>query len=360
MSRRSSLLLSLTVAALVVTLLAWLISGSDNQPRHQAWQARWVAEPPFALARRAPAAVAHRGVLYVIGGIDGEGRYVHEVEYAAIGPDGRLGPWRRTSALREGRFYNAAVAYEGYLYTLGGGAGAPGEANYPLNSVERAEIREDGSLGPWQKIADMETARRGLKAVIDGHNIYAIGGYSGIFLKSIERASIRPDGSLSPWREERHRSIIDRYIHAAARHGRNLYLLGGHMRDPRATYGDVERATIGVDATLSPWRIEPNALLQPRLVAEAFVLGDYLYIAGGHDGRQRLDSVEASRIRADGSLSPWRFTTPLPRPRSAFAVATWGRHVYVLGGGGDGAPLRSVDRATQGLRGELGHRPAQR
>ena len=77
------------------------------------------------MPRRAPAAVAHNGYLYIVGGIDGNGHYVQPVEYAPILENGTLGKWQRTSPIIEGRFYNAVVAFNGYLYTLGGGSGAP-------------------------------------------------------------------------------------------------------------------------------------------------------------------------------------------------------------------------------------------
>ncbi len=358
MPHRLPLKTALPLVALTafVALFIWLINGSSTQPQRHQWVAQWQTLEPFQLGRRAPAAAIYGDYIYIVGGVDGEGNYVKVVEYAPILANGQLGPWRQTSALGEGRFYNAAIAHNGYLYAIGGGTGALGEGNYPLNSVERAAIRADGSLGPWQADTPMDTARRGLKAVLHGDTIYAIGGYSGIFLKSIERARINADGSLGPWIEERHKSLIDRYIHSAAIHGDQIYLLGGHMRDPATTsYGDVEIATIGIDARLSPWRIEPRPLLTPRLVAEAFVLGDYLYIAGGHNGQQRLTSVEVSRIKSDGHLSPWRQTTPLPIPRSAFAVASQGPYVYLLGGAGEGVPRNSVHMARLGLRGELGH-----
>ncbi|HGX93488.1 MAG TPA: kelch-like protein [Candidatus Tenderia sp.] len=354
---RSRYLIPLITTAALVALLVWLASGSSNQPRQPGWHKDWQAVSPFKHPRRAPAAVAYGGFLYVVGGVDGQGRYVRPVEYSAIGDDGQLGPWHDTAPLQQGRFYNAVIAHNGYLYAIGGGTGELGEGNYPLNSVERAKIQADGSLGPWQFEADLGTARRGLKAVIHGNNIYAIGGYSGIFLKSVERATILPDGSLTPWKEEKHKSIIDRYIHSAAIYKDNIYLLGGHMRNPQSTsYGDVEISRVNLNATLQPWQIEPRPLLTSRLVAEAFVLNNYLYMAGGHSGGERLTSVEMSRLKPDGHLGPWKATTPLPTPRSAYAVATNKHRVYVLGGAGHGQPLNTVHMASQGLRGQLGYR----
>ena len=307
-----------------------------------------------------PAAVAHNNYLYVVGGIDGNERYVHTVEYAPIQADGSLGKWRTTSDLNNGRFYNAAVASNGYLYTLGGGSGETGMYNYPISSVERAKIMADGSLGPWQPVNNMLSPRRGLKTVLHDNVIYAIGGYDGRFLKSVEQSRILDDGSLSAWQMEQHESIIDRYIHSAAHYEETIYLLGGHMRDTRQTsYRDVETATMGSQTELSAWQLVPNSLLSPRLVAEAFTLGPYLYIAGGHTGNDRLTSVEVSRLDQLGQPGPWRYTTPLPQARSAYAVATWKHYVYALGGGGDGAPLNSVVMASANHKGDLGFKSDQ-
>lgn len=341
--------------ALLITLVVWLASGSSTQPRNALWQSGWQEASSFNHARRAPAAVAYGDYIYIVGGIDGDDRYVTTVEYAHIEDDGSLGPWQSTSDLNEGRFYNAVVAANGWLYTLGGGSGERGHENYPIDSLERARINGDGSLGPWEVVSHMNTARRGLKAVLHGNTLYAIGGYDGQFLKSIERTTLNADGSIGEWQTEQHESIIDRYIHSAAIHGDALYLLGGHMRDPAKTsHGDVEISRIQPDLSLAPWQIEPHALLTPRLVAEAFTLNNHLYIAGGHTGSDRLTSVEVARIRANGELDEWRYTTPLPIPRSAYAIATHGNHVYVLGGGGDELPLNSVHMASANYRGDLG------
>ncbi len=343
---------------LLIPLIIWLVSGSSTQPTTHAWQSGWSSETAFHYARRAPAAVVYNNHLYLIGGIDGDGHYVQTVEYAQINGNGRLGPWQLSSNLNQGRFYNAAVASNGYLYTLGGGSGERGHENYPLDSIERAPINRDGSLGPWQVVSHMTTARRGLKLVLHQNTLYAIGGYDGQFLKSSERAVLNGDGTIGEWQKEQYESLIDRYIHAAARHKNRLYLLGGHMRDPgQASYGDVESSQIQPDQTLSPWQIDPHPLLTPRLVAEAFVINQHLYIAGGHTGNSRLNSVEVTHINTDGTLAPWRYTTPLPQPRSAYAVAvaTDKNRVYVLGGGGDELPLNTVLMATANHRGELGN-----
>lgn len=358
--------ISAVVAALLILLLislfVWLSSGSSTTPHQANWSSSWREASPLQLSRRAAAAVAFGDFLYVVGGINADEHYVTTVEYARINKDGGLSPWKTTTTLNEGCFYNAVIAYGGYLYAIGGGTGERGQNNYPIASVERAAILADGSLGPWQIENHLTTPRRGLKTVLHGNTIYAIGGYNGQFLKSVERTTIETDGHLTAWQLEPKQSLIDRYIHAAAGHGDQLYLLGGHMRDPRQTsYGDVESTRINADNSLQSWQVERHTLLVPRLVAEAFVINQYLYIAGGHNGGDRLTSVEVSHIQDDGQLSPWRYTTPLPAPHSAAAVATHNHRVYLIGGGGSDseAPLGQVHFAEQNLRGDLGYQHRQ-
>jgi len=163
-------------------------------PLTQQFDARWQLVRPFNIPRRALAAVATSRHLYVIGGVDPQGKYVREVEYTSILADGSLAPWKFTSALNQGRFYLAAVSANGYLYAIGGGAGALGDNNQPVNTVEKAQIHPDGSLGPWQPTTGLMTPRRGLKALANESHIYAIGGYNGVFLKSTEHTTISSTG----------------------------------------------------------------------------------------------------------------------------------------------------------------------
>lgn len=344
------------LALAFAAILIWALEFSGAARHDHRWVPGWRPVNSFHTPRRALAAATDGRHVYVIGGVDGDGHYAKTVEYAPIRPDGMLGPWRPTSALGTGRIYLAAVYLKGYLYALGGGRGPLGSDNTPTALVERARIRADGSLGPWRKDAYMTSPRRGLKAVVYKGHIYAIGGYNGMFLRTTERADVGADGHIKRWREEKQHSVLERYIHSAARWGDKLYLLGGHVQSPvQMDYGDVESATLTPDDHLGPWSVENTALETPRFVASAFAMGGYLYILGGHNETRRLRSVESARIGADGRVGPWRYNAPLPQPRSATALAVTGDTVYVLGGMGDGRILNAVVMARQGPGGQLGH-----
>lgn len=343
------------VLLLVLGLLLWTHKGRHEEA--SVWIPAWQTQPAFHLPRRALAAAASDSHVYVIGGMDNNDRYVAQVEYAPIHADGSLGEWRFTTPLSEPRFYLAAAIVDNYLYAIGGANGNRGQDNIPSATVERALIRPDGSLGPWQRVSYLTTPRRGLQAAVYRNHIYAIGGYDGVFLKSVERADVNRDGTLSPWRLDPEQAVVDRYIHSAANLGDRLYLLGGHEQSPQAiSYGDVEMSRISGEGNLRPWEIQKTILKTPRFIAAAFAMNRFIYMLGGHDGRNRLRSVEVAPLDAEGRVGPWSFTTPLHDERSATALAVHGDKVYVFGGMGVGGALNSMEMAEQQPGGRLGSR----
>jgi len=343
-------ILGLAAIALVVALT----KSGPVYPEH--WINSWKMCQSFSTPRRALAAVASQSHLYAIGGVDDNGNYVKTVEFARIEKNGDLGSWQQTSSLNQGRFYLAAVVVGQFIYALGGGSGPIGEDNQPIASVERATINPDGSLSSWSIVSYMQLPRRGLKAVVVNNRIYAIGGYSGVFLKSTEHTFVDSYGNLSTWDTDPQEARVDRYIHSATTSNNRIYLLGGHVqRSDQMSYGDVESADIKVNGYLDPWEIEKSKLLQPRFIASAFSLADRIYILGGHNGGNRLNSVEFARIFRNGRVGDWQQTTPLNVPRSAATAATYGDFVYVLGGMGNSNALNSVEMATYAKNGQLGN-----
>lgn len=317
---------------------------------------QWVETTPFNHPRRALAAVAYNRHIYIIGGIDADNHYVRTAEYTKITPDGQLAPWKKTSDLNEGRFYLAAAAVNGYLYAIGGAKGALGSSNLPVATVERARIHPDGSLGEWQYAQPLQTPRRGLTVNQHNNRLYALGGYNGIFLHSIEYTTVRQDGDLGDWQLSANEAKVDRYIHSSTIAGNNLYLLAGHMENSNTvSYGDVELSRLTPGGELSPWQIENSRLLTPRFIASAFTINDFIYIAAGHDGARRLNSVEFAQLDEAGHIGPWRQTAPLNTPRSGTATAVSHNRVYVLGGISHNSVLNSVETAQQVSGGTLGN-----
>src|SRR3569832_1861686 len=88
-------------------------------------------------------------------------------------------------------------------------------------------------------------------------------------------------------------------------------------------------------------------------------MNDYVYILGGHDGANRLPTVEVARADATGSDGAWQYAAPQKEGRSATAEAVHGDTVYVLGVMGGAGALNRVEMARQFDNGRLG-RPLSR
>ncbi len=325
--------------------------GEDNKPLE--WVPGWQQGPNTLVSRSGAAAVEVNGVIHLIGGVDGRD-FIASSEYARILPDGSLSEWQPGPSLNVERgFFTAAVSGK-FVYVAGGGRGPNGRVQ--LTSVERAEIRPDGTLGPWQmEKHELNTKRRCSRLLVLGNHLYAFGGFGGILLDTVESAEILPDGSLGEWLVLDEHMTVPRYISGSIAAEQHAYLIGGHDKVRGVGIRNVEWAheTAGEPGFLDPW--QPTAeLLTGRYGLEVARHGDYLYAFGGLDGARYLDSVEKGRLRPDGGIERWEVTTPMASPREGMNIIVKGDHVYVIGGGNLQGYPGSVEYASFDANGDIG------
>jgi len=97
--------------------------------------------------------------------------------------------------------------------------------------------------------------------------------------------------------------------------------------------------------------------LQARAGAALVEHNNFVYLIGGVDGKNYLNSVEFAYINAQGELSAWQFTREMPQARGFIDAVVFANHVYVAGGanGQHGKNLLStVIRAPINTDGSLG------
>ncbi len=284
------------------------------------------------LKRAGLAAVVVGKRVYAIGGgfYDKDKLTVYDsVEYADVLDDGTLTEWKFTSSMKTLRIYLAAVIYGDYVYAIGGEK-ADSLADL-LNTVERAKILPDGTLGEWIiEKEKMNSRRRGGHAFVYNGWLYAMGGFNGAFLDDIEKAKINPDGSLGKWiREEQYTSEV-RYISGYVGKGNRLYLVGGHVNNATRALDSVEVTEIGPDSSVGEWK-KATPMYTRRFLNTAVVMGNRIYSIAGHN-TIGLTSTEWTEVSEDGTLSPWVTDTPLNVPRRAATAIAVGNSIYVLGG----------------------------
>ncbi len=336
-------------SAISIFLVFLSLSGCSSM-HGQAWIPGWKQTASLSVHRAGAAVVVANDVIYMIGGIDGRD-FVNTTEYAKIHKDGSLGPWQPGSPLIEARGFTEAVAHNGFIYVVGGGNGPNG--HNLLHTVERARILANGSLGPWLKQSEMQVGRRCSKALATDKKIYAFGGFGGVMLDTVESAEFLPDGSLGEWKLEPEIMTVPRYINSVKKVGDIAYAIGGHEQDRGVGITSVERSQFDNAGVLQKWQTT-SPMKIGRYAHSTASHGDYIYAMGGLSGAEYLDSIEKTKVAADGELSAWQTTTPLPQPRSNFSAIRYNNHIYVLGGANNDGYLTSVEYATSNDAGDIG------
>lgn len=216
----------------------------------------WRQTSSLTTPRYALAAVATNGFIYAIGGGSGGlSGCTTQVEVARVNGDGTLGAWQNTSPLNTPRGYHAAVAVDGFLYAIGG----QNQGASSLATVEMAPVNADGTLGAWQPVTSMSTRRCNVAASAARGYIYAIGGstcYGPGLHSTVECAKVNADGTLGPWQTVAPLVTARQKLSAAGEGGSYLYALGG-KDDFNEGLRSVEYAAVGAAPSL---RLSPAQL----------------------------------------------------------------------------------------------------
>lgn len=346
------------IAALLMMMLALSACSTPNTtqtaaipPSGKFWIPDWKKTSSISIPRAGTALLANNDTLYLIGGVDGKD-FLNTTEYAKIQKDGSLGPWQPGPNLNEARGFIDAVIHDGSIYVVGGGNGPNG--HNLLRTAERAHILPDGTLGSWvTEKNSMVVTRRCSKIIATKTSIYSFGGFGGVLLDSVEHADFLPDGSLSEWKLEDKPMSMPRYVNGVKKFGSNAYVIGGHDQAKGVGITDVEWSPLGPEDKRD-WKAT-SPLNVGRYGLSEVAHGDYLYALGGLTGLEFLDSVEKSKVNANGTLSDWQMSTPLNVARGMFSVVEYKEHVYVIGGSNRKAYLDTVEYAEVNQAGDFGY-----
>jgi MYXO-CTERM domain-containing protein len=287
----------------------------------------------FTLPCYAHASVAYNGYLYVIGGYATSAMTtLADVQVAPFTASGALGGFSTTTPLPAGRRYHAAVAYNGYLYVLGGTNGAP------FADVLYAPINANGTLGSFGAAGTFTTARQGLTSVAYNGHLYVIGGDG---LNDVQVAAINSDGTVGTF-VATSSFVTARTGHSSVAYNGYLYVLGG--QSGTSYFSDVQVAAIIPDGTLGAF--SPTTSFNTARRGQTSVAADgYLYVAGGSNGGT-LGGVEVAPINANGTLGAFRQAAPLSTARFGHTSVTNNGYLYVVGGSGISGDLNTIERAA--------------
>lgn len=191
------------------------------------------------------AAVAAGGFVFVLGGF-GSNNTARATVYSAPQTGTGLGAWTAQTALPVAEGEIGADVLNGHIYVVGGhtvtGSGG-GQA-----TVYMATIGANGSVGAWQTLTPLPQARWDVAAVVGGGFLWATGGYnaSGKATNSIYRAPINADGTIGAWLAlTPTQTVLGEHTATAAKG--DLFLAGGKVGSNGAS------STIYAAPLAGPW-----------------------------------------------------------------------------------------------------------
>lgn len=304
---------------------------------------------PYALDRSAAFQLGDK--LYLLGGsiTTSGGRstgVTNKILVATISDAGVLGPFTELSGktLATPRCGHFATRVGDYLYLIGG---VGYDEQSALNSIERARITPEGTLEAFATVPGLtlNTPRGLFTGFNSGTYVYAIGGKTG-FYDSVERAKIQADGTLGPFVTDSIRLNTGRMSAAGVWLGSTFYLIGGEGPLVNATQlATIERATVKSDGTLSAFTLDSRRMSQPRNRMGVAALANVMYFFGGFDG-YFLSHLDSTSIQPDGTLGA--FSRPsgitlMTGLENGITFMTSSAVYYI--GGYNGVLLSTVQRA---------------
>lgn len=247
------------------------------------------------------------------------------VQYAAIQADGSIGPWAVTSPYGGDLMYFSSLAYNDYLYKMGGAIWGSSYA-----TVQFAKINADGSLGAWASTTSLPAARcQSGSAVFNGY-VYDLGGFvygPNAYIATVSYARANSDGTLGAWSDATPLPTARGLFGTVACNG-YLYILGGN---DGTVLSSVHYARINPDGSLGAW-ISATPLTSARAGLNAFASNNRIYVSGGSDATTQTALIQYAEIQVDGSLGTWITASDLPSARNGHGVAVIQNSMYVLGG----------------------------
>lgn len=306
----------------------------------------------FTTARSHAASVAYNGYLYVAGGStvpDSAADALADVQYAAINDDGTLGTWAATTSFSTKRIYHDLVAYNGYLYIVGGQTNN-GILDSYLNDVQYAAVSSSGTVGSWTTTQNFTNARGEFATVVYNGYMYVMGGRNGndntALFSDVQKATIGTSGALTvdfattgvaqlPGPRLRTSVTV-----AAGR----LYLVAGCISIDSSTAGcnNNDRDILYTDLIntstggFTSWTTDTTKLGGPSNptdsydYGEALVINGNLYVVGGLGG---YAGTSFAPINAQsGGTGNWTQSTPVSM-RSDWTTTTYKGFIYAVAGG---------------------------
>ncbi|NWR94247.1 KLH18 protein, partial [Furnarius figulus] len=243
---------------------------------------RWEKCQPMTTARSRVGVAVVNGLLYAIGGYDGQLR-LSTVEVYNPETDS----WAKVESMNSKRSAMGTVVLDGQIYVCGGYDG-----NSSLNSVESYSPETN----KWTAVTPMSSNRSAAGVTVFEGRIYVSGGHDGLqIFNSVEYYNPH----TSSWHAVSN-MLNKRCRHGAAALGSRMFVCGGYDGSAFLSAAEVYSSTADQWYLVVPMNTRRSRV---SLVANC----GRLYAVGGYDGQSNLSSVEMY----DPESNRWTFMAPM-------------------------------------------------
>lgn len=271
---------------------------------------------------------AYNGYIYRVAGLGTDGKTTY---YAKTNSDGTIGSWTASPNTLpvEGLYGLRSLAYNGYLYAIGG------RIQFGTNKVYYAAINPDGSIGSWAQAANsMPYNLYTFNAIVYGGYLYIIGGDNGNgWNRTVLTAQINTDGSVGTW------TTIANSLPDTGGQGNSgaasvvfndyVYYMGGNVTPTK-----VLSAPLGANGYIGSWTEQTGSPIPGGANGPGYTIDNgYIFLFGGFtSGNAFSDKVYSAPLKPNGEIGAWVEQTALPVANARSSSVAWNHYLYVIGG----------------------------
>lgn len=281
-------------------------------------------------ARAGLGATVWDGRVFVCGGHDGQSA-VKTLQVFEPGPEiDSEGVWSEMPGMLARRTYLQAVSLESRIFAIGGSADGR-----TLNTVEVFDPAENNWCY-WFTMPAMQTKRTLHAATVGNGRIFVCGGFDG--MRDMNTTECY-DPRTNVWQTKNSWNMTEGRSYLALVECRDvIYAVGGQER--KSESGPRALSTVEAFDLYSERWISTEPLTTGRLGLTASHLvhpdgDDFIYACGGADGQWTLQSdgqVLASVERYNVREGTWSAAPPMSIPRLGHAAAVVNNKLYIIGG----------------------------
>jgi len=234
--------------------------------------------------------------------------------------------WQTETNATEGVSESLGAVVDGKLYVFGGF----NTADFVSGTSQRVSFYNPAT-NTWTRKGDMPTQLTHSPTVVDGHNVYFIGGYDGLHPKNYSTTAVWKYDTINDTWTPFVPLPVSRGAGGAALIGRNIHFFGGTNFNRTVDSGD--HFVISLDDPNPTWQTAAS-MPNPRNHLGGVAIDNKVYAVGGQFKEEEYSIFQTFVDVYDPVTNKWTTVAPLPKPRAQIGSATFvmGGRIIVAGG----------------------------